>query len=117
TKEQADYISLNWTRNTIPTTASPLAFFQAGQCFAAIGSQTITDMDMRLNEGVLNFSISGSYTFRTECMSQFGLNDYWYGGNLQSTFNLSERISFKAHDKARDRMQNQDLPFRAQALM
>ncbi|MFN7728929.1 MAG: zinc-dependent metalloprotease, partial [Bdellovibrio sp.] len=117
TKERAEVISLNWTQNTIPTTSSPLAFFQAGQCFAATGNKTITNMDMRLKEGSLNFSISGSYTFIPECMSQFGLNDYWYGGNLQSTFNLSERISFKAHDKSRDQIKNQDLPFRAQALL
>lgn len=117
TKDRADYVKLNWSQNQIPTTSSPLNFFQAGRCFASVANKNITGMDMRLNEGILNFSISGSYTFIPECMSQFGLNDYWYGGNLQSSFNLSERISFKAHDKARDRMQNQDLPFRAQALM
>jgi hypothetical protein len=117
TRFDAEIISLDWTNNTLPTISSPLAFFDAGQCFLATGNQTIDGVDMRLDSGVLNFSIAGTYTFRPECMSYFGLNDYWYGANMQSNFNLRERLSFRVYDKSHDQMVNQDLPFRAQTLL
>lgn len=117
TKFDADVISLDWTNNTLPVIASPLSFFEAGQCFVTSGNQSIEDMDMRLDQGVLNFSISGTYAFRPECMSYFGLNDYFWGGGLQTNFNLVERVSFRVHDKSRDQLQNIDLPFRAQTLL
>lgn len=117
TKDTADVAILDWTQNTLPVVSSPLAYFDAGQCFVQTGHQNVEDMDMRLNQGILNFSISGTYAFRPECMTYFGLSDYWFHANIQSNFNLRERISFKLHDSSRDKMANQDLPFKAQTLM
>lgn len=113
----AEYISLEWSNNRIPVLNSPLAFFDAGQCFLAVGNQEVKDMDNRLQNGVLNFSIEGSYTFTPDCMSWYGLNDYWYGGNLQGTFNIKERVSFKAHNQSLDNNSAREMPFRAQTLM
>lgn len=117
TPEKADAISMDWLQNTIPVANSPLSFLSAGQCFLSVGHQSIQGLDQRLTEGVLNFSIQGSYTFRPECMSTFGLHDYWYENNAQATYNLSERVSFRLHDPAQDQVQTQDLPFRAQQLL
>lgn len=115
-KDTAKYILLNWTNNNVPSINSPLAYFQDGQCFREATSQEITDLDNRIKDGVLNFSISGSYAFVPECMSWYGLNDYWYGGGMQGTFNIKERVSFKLHDQALDK-KALELPFRAQNLM
>lgn len=115
-KDTAKYIVLNWVNNTLPVTNSPLAFFQAGQCFLAQGAQEVTDLDNRIQKGILNFSLAGTYTFAPECMSWYGLNDYWYMGGLQSAFNIKERVSFKLHDKSLDN-KALDLPFRAQNLL
>ncbi|MBX3019676.1 MAG: zinc-dependent metalloprotease [Bdellovibrionaceae bacterium] len=117
TPDKADAVQLDWLKNTIPVANSPLSFLSAGQCFLSVGHQAIRDLDQRLSQGVLNFSIQGSYTFRPECMSVFGLNDYWYEANAQSTYTLSERVSFKLHDTKQDAVKTQDLPFRAQQLL
>jgi hypothetical protein len=117
TPEKADAVQLDWLKNSIPVANSPLSFLSAGQCFLSVGHQAIKDLDQRLAEGILNFSIRGSYTFRPECMSVFGLNDYWYELNAQSTYTLSERVSFKRHDPKNDNIKTQDLPFRAQQLL
>lgn len=117
TPDKADAVQLDWLKNTIPVANSPLSHLAAGQCFLSSGHQAIRDLDQRLGQGVLNFSIQGSYTFRPECMSVFGLNDYWYDLNAQSTYTLSERVSFKLHDGRDDNVKTQDLPFRAQQLL
>jgi hypothetical protein len=117
TLDQAEYVSLDWAQNTIPVANSPLAFFADGSCFQSTSSQTITDMDMRLSQGILNFSISGSYTFRPECMSFYGMNDYWYEGGLQANYNLKERVSFKLNTGENDKATNLEIPFRAQNLL
>lgn len=117
TAEKADAVQLDWLKNTIPVANSPLSFLSAGQCFLSVGHQAVKDLDQRLAQGVLNFSIQGSYTFRPECMSVFGLNDYWYEANAQSSYTLSERVSFKLHDPKNDAVKTQDLPFRAQQLL
>jgi hypothetical protein len=115
--DQAEYISLDWSQNTVPVSNSPLAFFDNGACFQSASSQTVTDLDMRMSQGMLNFSISGSYTFKPECMSFYGMNDYWYGGGLQANYNLKERLSFKLNTGENDRLSNLEIPFRAQNML
>lgn len=115
-KDTAGYVLLNWTNNTLPTINSPLAYFQDGACFNGTGSQTVTDLDNRIVDGVLNFSINGSYSFSPECMSQYQMNDYWYGAGLQGVFNIKERVSFKLHTGDLDKKAI-ELPFQAQNLM
>ncbi len=117
TLDKADIVSIDWTQNDIRFTNSPLSWMQNGACFDSIGSQTVADMDMRLDQGVLNFSIDGTYNFRSECSSFYQLNDYWYGANSQSAFNIKERISFKSNDHSLDQPGSLNLPFRAQNLL
>ncbi|MFN8943927.1 MAG: hypothetical protein ACK5WZ_04800, partial [Pseudobdellovibrionaceae bacterium] len=108
-KETAKYILLNWANNTVQSGNSPLMYY--GTCFAGVGSKAIADVDNRISEGILNFSISGSYSFTDNCMSYYGMQDYWYGGQMQTNFNIRERVSFKLHDKALD-LKKTDVPFR-----
>ncbi len=116
TKDSAQYVVLDWANNSLPALNSPLSYFENGQCFLAVGDQSVTDLDNRIVKGVLNFSISGSYAFKPDCMSQYRMNDYWYGGGMQSNFNIKERVSFKLHTGDLDN-KAMDLPFRAQNLL
>ncbi len=100
TKEKAEYAVIDWTKNTVPDSNSPLAFYSGGDCIYATSSQRVTDTDMRLaNDGVLNFSIAGSYTVKPQvgCFAIKEVNAAYWGGTYQFNFNLSERISFLRH--------------------
>lgn len=100
-KEDAEYVEIDWTKNTIPVANSPLAFFDAGECWAAETSQQVTDMDMRLNnDGILNFSLSGSYTVKPGCHNAPTTNNYALGWNVQFNYNVIERLSFKKRTNA-----------------
>jgi hypothetical protein len=116
TKDKAKYVYLDWTKNSLPALNSPLAYFDAGQCFEAVGSQSVSNLNSQINKGVLSFSISGSYSFKPDCMSFYQMHDYWYGGALQGAFNIKERVSFKLHDPDLDSKVT-DFPARAQHLL
>lgn len=98
TKEKAEYAIIDWTQNSVPNASSPLSFYDGGACFQATSSQRVTGTDMRLEkEGILNFSLSGSYTMKPEmgCITIKDVNSAYWGGTYQFNFNLSERISFR----------------------
>ena len=100
TKEKAEYAIVDWTRNTIPDSTSPLAFYADGACLQTNSSLNVTDMDMRLNTaGVLNYSLSGSYTVAAtdECVARKETNSMISGVTYQFNFNIKERISFMKH--------------------
>ena len=100
TKEKAEYAIIDWTKNTIPDSNSPLAFYSGGNCLMATSSLQVTDTDMRLaQDGVLNYSLSGSYTVKPEagCYAVKDVNSAYWGGSLQWNFNVTERISFLKH--------------------
>lgn len=102
TREKAEYAQIDWTHNTVPDSNSPMAFYSGGDCIMATSSQRVTDTDMRLvTDGVLNFSISGSYTVKPQmgCFASKEVNSAYWGGTYQFNFNLSERISFMRHSK------------------
>ena len=106
TKEKAEYAIIDWTNNTVPDAVSPLAFYGGGSCFMANSSLAVTDTDMRLaNEGILNYSLSGSYTVKPDdsCVAASETNSAYWKGNYQFNFNVKERISFRKHtDKEQD---------------
>ncbi|MFN7454409.1 MAG: zinc-dependent metalloprotease, partial [Pseudobdellovibrionaceae bacterium] len=114
TPARAERVIVDWAGNTIPLINSPLAFFGAGQCFMSTGNTNITNADNRMKDGILNFSLNSTVTFIPECMSWYGMNDYWYGGALQGTFNIVERVSFRVHNGELDNKPAIDIPFRAQ---
>ncbi|WP_168196472.1 zinc-dependent metalloprotease [Bdellovibrio sp. NC01] len=100
-KEDAEYVELDWTKNTVPVANSPLAFFEAGQCWQAESSSQVTDPDNRLSaDGILNFSIAGSYTVRPECANQAKTNGAYFSLNAQFNYNVVERLSFKKRTHA-----------------
>lgn len=108
TKEQAEYAMIDWTNNTIPDSNSPLAFYAGGACFAATSSLKVTDTDMRLaTDGVLNYSLNGSYTVRPDdsCVAMKDVNSAYWGGSYQFNFNITERISFMKHKNAQEDVQ------------
>lgn len=100
TKEQAEYALIDWTNNTVPDSTSPLAFYAGGDCFMANSSLSVTDTDMRLaTDGVLNYSLSGSYTVKPtlDCVAQKKVNSAYWAGSMQFNFNVKERVSFLKH--------------------
>jgi hypothetical protein len=114
-KDDAQYIEIDWTRNTIPISNSPLAFFDAGECWMAETSQKVSDMDMRLaQDGVLNFSLSGSYTVKPECANQNNVSE-----NAQFNYNVIERNSYKkrTNSAAEDKQFAPNVPLSAQSAM
>lgn len=119
TKENADYAMIDWTSNTVPDSNSPLAFYSGGDCFMAKSSLSVTDTDMRLaTDGVLNYSLSGSYTVKPtdECMATKDVNSAYWAGSYQFNFNISERISFMKHKNAKADIQfSQNISSMAQA--
>ena len=109
TKETAEYAMIDWTNNTVPDANSPLAFYSGGGCFMANSALSVTDTDMRLaTDGVLNYSLSGSYTVKptTACLATKDVNSAYWAGSYQFNFNISERISFLKHKDA-----NADIQF------
>ena len=119
TKADAQYAFLDWTANTIGATNSPLSYASDGpeMCFKSTSRQDVTDLDNRIQDGVLSFSISGSYTFEPSCITFNSLNDYWYGGGMQSNFNIKERISFMVNKGAQDANPGMSVAFNAQNVM
>jgi hypothetical protein len=100
TKEKAEYAIVDWTKNTIPDSTSPLAFYADGACLMATSSLNVTDMDMRLaTAGILNYSLSGSYTVNPtlDCVATKETNSMISGISFQFNFNIKERISFMKH--------------------
>lgn len=103
TKETAEYAMIDWTNNTVPDANSPLAFYSGGGCFMANTALSVTDTDMRLaTDGVLNYSLSGSYTVKPSaaCLATKDVNSAYWAGSYQFNFNISERISFMKHKNA-----------------
>lgn len=103
TKETAEYAMIDWTNNTVPDANSPLAFYSGGGCFMANSALSVTDTDMRLaTDGVLNYSLSGSYTVKptAACLATKDVNSAYWAGSYQFNFNISERISFMKHGNA-----------------
>jgi hypothetical protein len=108
TKEKAEYAIVDWTKNTIPDSTSPLAFYAGGECFRTNSSLNVTDTDMRLEtDGVFNFSLSGSYTVMPEagCVAQKQVNSAYWAGSSQFNFDVKERISFLKHTDNNDDVQ------------
>jgi hypothetical protein len=116
TKYDAQYIKLDWTANTISATNSPLSYASDGpeMCFKSTSRQDVTDLDNRAQDGVLSFSINGSYSFQPDCATFNSLNDYWYGGGMQSNFNIKERVSFMVNKGTQDNNPGISVAFKAQ---
>lgn len=104
-KESAEYISLNWTDNQLPASYSPVSYYGGGQCIASTADQVVSKLDMRLNEGVLNFTFAYTVAlaYREECLGIYNaVNDYNPGDSpVQPNARLEERVSFLKKDEAK----------------
>ncbi|MCX7977644.1 MAG: hypothetical protein N2578_01430, partial [Bdellovibrionaceae bacterium] len=98
---KAEYVQLDWSNNRLPIVHSPLAYYDSAGCFAP-NTEMVTDLDQRLEEGVLSFSVLSTVTITSsECVTSYGgVGDYRWDNNMQLIQNLKERISFRAYDRS-----------------
>lgn len=119
TRNDAQYIEVDWTGNTIPQDASPYSSLYQG-CTIATANAQVVDMDMRLVGGVLNFSQQYTFALRPECMVDFNRTSTGYdisGGGYQYTARVKERISLKVNDGSTDKAFVKEIPFAAQNVL
>jgi hypothetical protein len=119
TKDEAEYAVIDWTKNEIPVINSPLAFYAEASCFANVNNSQVVDTDMRLTQGILNFSYMYTVTMKPEegCLNSFNsFGDYDLGGNFAHQFvqKVRERISFKVNDHSTDKNVAPPTPFNVQ---
>ncbi|MFZ4402540.1 MAG: zinc-dependent metalloprotease [Pseudobdellovibrionaceae bacterium] len=116
---QAEYIQLDWTQNKTAELDSPLSVYGMGQCFKDINDTQVQDVKMKLQEGILNFSLQYSVNLEplAECMGFYSTSDIYGGNSLNNaTTNavLKERISFKWNDGKSDSSFAPEVPFSVQ---
>ncbi|WII72882.1 hypothetical protein QJS83_03230 [Bdellovibrio sp. 22V] len=116
-RQDAEYIELDWTRNTLSSDYSPYESLQ-DQCFKSIANTEVSDVDMKLDQGVLNFTFNYSAGLSVWCITDYSVvNDYNGTANYQTTARIKERVSFKLNDGATDKSFVAKVPFRAQNEM
>lgn len=117
-KERAEYVFLDWTRNSLSSTESPLSSYGRGQCFSGIADKTVRDVDMRMEQGVLSFTYQYSTSLQPSeaCIGLYVPSlDYNPGSNVaQLTARLKERVSFRLNDKSSDEVYVPKTPFPVQ---
>jgi hypothetical protein len=114
TKENAEFVKIDFQHNKIPISSSPLMYLEGGACFSTINSADIKDEDLdnKLNEGILNFSYSYSVSLVPDCLSDYPtVSNYWETA-LQTTHNMKERVSIVRFIPHTD--PNYQMPFYAQ---
>ncbi|WP_295899456.1 zinc-dependent metalloprotease [uncultured Bdellovibrio sp.] len=110
----AEFIELDWTKNTLTTAYSPYASINE-PCFDSFADVKVSDVDMHLDKGILNFSFGYSTGLRLHCVAEYNVtNDYNGTANFQVTARLKERVSFKLNDGTTDKSFVAKIPFRAQ---
>lgn len=113
-RNDAQYIEVDWTRNSIPQDFSPYAAVYDG-CTLGTANVQVADMDMRLSAGVLNFSQKYTLALRPECIAVMSTtNDYNGAPSYQYTARVSERISLMAKDSSSDKPFIAAVPFKVQ---
>lgn len=117
-KERAEYVFLDWTRNTLSSMESPLSSYGRGQCFSGIADKTVRDVDMRMDQGVLSFTYQYSTSLQPSeaCVGLYIPSlDYNPGSTIaQLTARLKERVSFRLNDKSSDEVYVPKTPFPVQ---
>ncbi|UOF01095.1 zinc-dependent metalloprotease [Bdellovibrio reynosensis] len=115
TRVDAEIVELDWTNNSLSSDYSPFSSLQEA-CFRSVSNTEISDVDMRLDKGVLNFTQGYSTGLVGECIAESALpiNDYNGVAGYQTTARIKERISFKLVDPATNVAFAPQVPFRAQ---
>jgi len=93
--DESAYAVVEWNQNSTPDISSPLSYYELGQCFAGSSEPIITDVDARLGEGLLSFSLSSSFSINPAvgCAQLYA----GYMESVQSQFAFKERFSFKKY--------------------
>lgn len=118
-RQDAEYVELDWTKNTLPTEQSPYSAMSEG-CIKGVGDQQVTDVDMRLDAGVLSFSYQYSLGLQPtlECVGLYNAADDYNGlASYQLNARMKERVSFKFNDGTTNQTFVGQVPFRAQNAM
>lgn len=117
TRVDAEFIELDWTKNTLTSDYSPYASVY-DQCIRSIADTQVSDVDMKMDRGILNFSFNYSAGLAAGCIASVNTaNDYNGTPNYSTTARFKERISFKINDGKTDKNFVAEIPFNAQNAM
>lgn len=113
-RAEAEYIEVDWVQNTLRAVYSPYESLHKS-CISSVADANVSDMDLRMEQGVLNFSISYSTSLNLACVAQYNfVNDYNGTASYQVSARLKERVSFKVNDGKTDKIYVPQIPFKTQ---
>ncbi|RYZ83531.1 MAG: hypothetical protein EOP04_19790, partial [Proteobacteria bacterium] len=112
-RQEAEYIDIDWTKNTLTADNSPYETV-GDTCIRSVGDLSVTDVDMKLDKGILNFSYNYSVGLKDECIESYKTSDYNGPASSQNTARLKERVSFKLNDGSTNETFVGKVPFRVQ---
>lgn len=113
----AEFIEVDWTRNALSSDYSPYETLH-DQCFKSMANAEVSDVDMKLGQGVLNFTYNYTVGLTGWCLSDYQVtNDYNGTASYQTTARLKERVSFMVNNGSTDKSFIAKVPFRAQNEM
>lgn len=118
-RQDAEYVEFDWTKNTLSTNESPYASISEG-CVSGLADQQVTDLDMKMDKGALSFSYQYSVSLAPslQCLGLYSsANDYNGLPKYQTTARMKERVSFKLNDGSTDASFVGQIPFQAQNAM
>jgi hypothetical protein len=113
----AEYIDIDWTKNTLSSDYSPYEII-SDRCLKSVADTSVSDVDMKLDKGVLNFSFNYSAGLSGWCVVDNPTSSGYNGlPTYQTTARLKERVSFKLVDPKTNQTFVPQVPFRAQNEM
>jgi hypothetical protein len=106
---------VDWAKNEILTSTSPLSYYGAGQCFSQKSGEEITNVRKNLEKGILNYTVIASYSSNPslDCAGYYAAD---YFDTVQTNFTFKERVSFQEYVKS-DEKPLLDVPYTAQKLL
>lgn len=104
---------VDWSKNRIPNVSSPLDYYSLEQCFNGVSDRIVSDVDQRLEQGMLNFSVSSTYSANSH-VDCAGFANAGYFDQVQANFVFKERISFMKYEAKNGETPLLDVPYDAQ---
>jgi hypothetical protein len=119
-KKNADFSTpgaialLDWTKNEVPESSSPLDYYGIDQCFDKQEEPEVSEVNYDKKAGALAFTytqtLQGSRTADCAGIYKASYDDQ----TVQKNFPFKERISFRMYDGKNDTNVLMDMPFEAQ---
>lgn len=117
TNKDADFVELDWRNNTLSSQYSPYDTLER-QCFVSLTESNVSDVDMRMDKGILSFTYNYTAGLSGDCIVPYSISDDYNGtASYQTAARLKERVSFKLNDGTTDVSEVNQIPFRAQNEM